>query len=127
MLKLRWLPANFQIKCHDIGLPCMVLNVCSTGFLFSLFFSFTILPPHHPPLQSISRPNLETPCCESDGAAGGVCAPTQSLNIVISWMLWLPNSPFVSTQSVLQGQCCFPPRRLGMLRAHRVATEHLSW
>lgn len=29
------------------------------------------------------------------------CAPVQSLKSVIPWMLWLPNSPFLSTQSTL--------------------------
>lgn len=55
------------------------------------------------------------------------CAPVQSLKFVIPWRLWLPNSPFVSTQSTLPRQSRFPPRRLGTLRTHRVATEHLSW
>lgn len=54
------------------------------------------------------------------------CAPIQSLNLVILWMLWLLNSPFVSTQSMLQDQSCFLLWRMGMFQVHCAAAEYLS-
>lgn len=74
LIRLCWLPANFLTRCHTFGLPCLVLNICSTISLYFLFFSS---PPHSyhpssPSLQSISSPNLEIPCCELDGDAGGM-------------------------------------------------------
>lgn len=74
MLQLCQLPANFQTKHHTIGLPCVVLTVCSTSFVFFLPFSSTFFPPPLPPLQSVGSPKLDIPCCESDGAAGRVCS-----------------------------------------------------
>lgn len=55
------------------------------------------------------------------------CSPVLCLSFVVLWMLWQLNSPFVSTQSMPQGQSCLPPWRLGMFQAHCIATEHLSW
>lgn len=77
----------------------------------SLFASLLLYPLTTPtafPCNQSVVPSWNPPAVNRMELLAG-CAPVQSLNFVIPWMLWLQNSPFVSIQSMLQGQSGFPP------------------
>lgn len=71
-----------QISKQDAML-LVYLACCWTSAALFLYFLFFSSPSHSyhplcPPLQSISSPNLETPCCEFDGDVGGMWSHPES-------------------------------------------------